>query len=688
MESKRQKLIFTALALILLAIMTAGSRKAGVSCDEVLHYNHSVSVNNYYSSGGKDLTCLNTPGTHLKYYGQSYDNFTTLLIRTFGINDIYGFRHLMATLAGWLSILLASLLAWRVAGFNAGVTALLLFAVSPTFLGHSQNNLKDIPFALGYLAGIYSIIRFLASEKRMPAGESVILILSIAFCMSIRAGGMLLICYLYLFFFVKVAIDYINGLRIGIKKQAERLALITLISAAAWLLSVLYWPYGLQNPVLNPVRAHLLMSRFPLTFREIFEGSFEWTDYMPWYYLLKYLLVTLPLSVLAGAALFLVRLREAAGKDKILPWSLILFSVLFPVFYEIITKPNIYSGWRQFLFLYPGIVIIASTGITRFITTDRVRRFKPLIIFVFVMLSVHPAKYLISNYRYAYLYFNELAGGVKGANGKYETDYYFIGQSEAAGWLINHLEKKGIADTVVVASNFSAEWYFRNMPLVKNIYLRNEERSCYDWDYYLSTNRYILPFRLRENHWPPGNSLYVAKAGGAPVCAVIERKTKDDYFGFKALEENRYDEAEDLFERALRTEKGDEMIFYNFAVALNRSGDSLRADSVLKKSLEVNPFFEPALMYSGIISARRGEGDRAGGYFRRLIEFNRKYSEAYVELARLAGRKDPAGARSILRQCLRVNPAYKPAVEALAELCRESDPEMAGKYDSIAKKLK
>ncbi|HPC98120.1 MAG TPA: hypothetical protein PL040_04045 [Bacteroidales bacterium] len=130
------------------------------------------------------------------------------------------------------------------------------------------------------------------------------------------------------------------------------------------------------------------------------------------------------------------------------------------------------------------------------------------------------------------------------------------------------------------------------------------------------------------------------------------------------------------------------MIFYNFAVALNRSGDSLRADSVLKKSLEVNPFFEPALMYSGIISARRGEDNRAGGYFRRLIEFNRKYSEAYVELARLAGRKDPAGARSILRQCLRVNPAYRPAVEALAELCRESDPVMAGKYDSIAKKLK
>ncbi|NMC41894.1 MAG: hypothetical protein GYA43_12130 [Bacteroidales bacterium] len=688
MESKRQKLIFTSLALILLAIMIAGSRKAGVSCDEVLHYNHSVSVNNYYSSGGKDLTCLNTPGTHLKYYGQSYDNLTTLLIRVFGIGDIYGFRHLMATLAGWLSILLASLLAWRVAGFTTGITALLLFAVSPTFLGHAQNNLKDIPFALGYLAGIYSIIRFLASEKRIPARESVILIISIAFCMSIRAGGMLLICYLYLFFLVKASLDYFKGVRTGIKQHAGRLLLITLIACAAWFLSVLYWPYGLRNPVLNPLRAHLLMSRFPLTFREIFEGSFEWTDYMPWYYLLKYMIVTIPLSVLAGAVLFVFRLREAAGKDKIFQWSVIVFSVLFPVIYEIITKPNIYSGWRQFLFLYPGLVIMASAGITGIISMKRVQRFKPVIIFIFVLLSVHPAKFLIGDYRYAYLYFNELAGGVKGANGNYETDYYFIGQAEAAEWLVRHLEKTGTGDTIVVASNFSAEWYFRNMPLVKNVYLRNEERSCYDWDYYLSTNRYILPFRLRGKLWPPGNSLYVARAGGAPVCAVIQRTSKDDYLGFKALNENRPADAGHLFERALSYLKEDEMIFYNFAVALNRSGDSLRADSVLKQCLAVNPFFEPALMYSGIISARRGEYEQASEYFRRLIEFNRKYSEAYVELARVVARTDTAGARSILRQCLRINPAYKPAVVMLAGLYRESDPEMAGKYDSIAIKLK
>ena len=54
-----------------------------LSCDEVLHYNHSVSVYNYFASHGEDQSALNTPVTNLKYYGQSYDNIVTILIKWF-----------------------------------------------------------------------------------------------------------------------------------------------------------------------------------------------------------------------------------------------------------------------------------------------------------------------------------------------------------------------------------------------------------------------------------------------------------------------------------------------------------------------------------------------------------------------------------------------------------------------------
>ena len=105
------KYIFFISSALLLFLMLLASRDAGITCDEVLHYNHSVSVYNYFATHGKDQSALNTPVTHLKYYGQSYDNLVTILIKWFNIDDIYGFRHIMSSLAGWLTIMITALFA-------------------------------------------------------------------------------------------------------------------------------------------------------------------------------------------------------------------------------------------------------------------------------------------------------------------------------------------------------------------------------------------------------------------------------------------------------------------------------------------------------------------------------------------------------------------------------------------------
>src|SRR5450759_934962 len=158
MKESRLKYIFYLCSAILLFLMLLNSRDAGVTCDEVLHYNHSVSVYNYFASHGADKSALNTPVTHLQYYGQSYDNFVTIIIKWFHIDDIYGFRHVMSVIAGWLVILCTA-----------------LFALWPGFIGHTVNNLKDIPFALGYIASIFFILKFLVSERKISAVELILL---------------------------------------------------------------------------------------------------------------------------------------------------------------------------------------------------------------------------------------------------------------------------------------------------------------------------------------------------------------------------------------------------------------------------------------------------------------------------------------------------------------------------------
>ena len=88
-----------------LFLMVRLSLDAGISGDEKARLKHSGHVIDYFLSLGKDQTALHTPVTYLKYYGQSFDNFTTLFARIFNIEDIYGFRHICNAFAAWLILL-------------------------------------------------------------------------------------------------------------------------------------------------------------------------------------------------------------------------------------------------------------------------------------------------------------------------------------------------------------------------------------------------------------------------------------------------------------------------------------------------------------------------------------------------------------------------------------------------------
>lgn len=683
MKVRRMKYAFYALSLLLLVVMLMLSDRSGVNCDEVLHYNQSVAVCNYFSTGGADWSALETGSTHLKYYGQSYDNISTCLIRIFNIDDIYSFRHIMSTIAGWLLVVVSAFLAVWLSGYEAGLIVFLLFAVSPTFLGHSQNNLKDIPFALGFISSIYFIFRFLADNKGFPVKYSILLTLSMAFCISIRAGGFIL-WFFYAVFFISWYIIgfYMNGRSFlsGIWKKMLAAAIITFV---AYFLSILLWPYALQDPLHNPINAYRVMLRFPATFRQIFEGKAQWSDYMPWYYLLKSMVITIPLIVISGLALFLLFFRRSMMADKRVYIIFLLFVLLFPLLVVCVKKPNLYSGWRHFLFLYPVIIVLASTGIINLFKAARPKYLKGLVILLFFVAAIDPASFVIRNPRYPYLYYNQITGGLKGALGNYETDYYFVSQRESAEWLIDYIHKNDTDRPVVIGENFLNSWFFRNEPSISCVYFRNEERSMFDWDYAIITNRYITPERLKSGEWPPVDALKVIYADDVPVSAVVSRKSKLDYRGYMALEQGNTQESIDCFREVLSIIRDDEMIFYNFAVALEKEGESELADSALLMSLKLNPEFEPALMYMGMRKGARGNYSDAVSYYKKLIAVNRKYFEAYVSLAEIVERDDVSEARSILRECLNVNPRYKPAIQALADSYRHTDPGVAEKYEEL-----
>jgi tetratricopeptide (TPR) repeat protein len=139
---------------------------------------------------------------------------------------------------------------------------------------------------------------------------------------------------------------------------------------------------------------------------------------------------------------------------------------------------------------------------------------------------------------------------------------------------------------------------------------------------------------------------------------------------------------------ALKSDKRDEMVYYNFATALYTKGNYQMADSLLHAGLYINPDFELILMYLGNIARSQDRPDEAISYYEKVIGANRKYFEAYVGLSQLLIDKDLLRARTLLRTCLTINPHFKPALVTLADTYRKSDPEIAKKYDELASSIK
>ena len=688
MKESTLKYTFWALSVLVLFLILLTSGNAGISCDEVLHYTQSQSVFNFFATGGEDKSSLSNPVWHLMYYGQSFDNIVTLIINWFGIEDVYGFRHIMSSFAGWLTILVTALLALWLSGYRTAIIVLLLFAITPAFIGHSHNNLKDIPFALGYISSSFMLLKLLASDRRNSVLTVVLLTLSVALTISIRAAGMVLIFYMYLFVFLYYLYMYLRDGYVTLRELGFKLLLITLISFISYILSILLWPYAMLDPLRNVIKAYQVMAHFPDTFRQIFEGKVEWSDFMPWYYLPKSMLITIPVLVLTGLVAFPVFIRKVSSNSKLILYAFVIFTLLFPVFFAICQKSNLYSSWRQFLFIYPALVLIAATGFNFLFESVSKKYLKWGVITVLIFMSIHPLKYMIKNQRYFYLYYNQFVGGLRGAWSSYETDYYYVSQTEASEWLIGYLKEKGITEKIKVSATYSVQWQFRDHPDIETSYFRYDERSISDWDYAIVVNRYISPYKLRNHIWPPEDAIHIIYADSVPICAVLERKSKDAYKGYLALAEGKNSEAVTYFEMALLEDDRDEMIFYNFAGALFNLGERQKADSLLKEGLKINPEYEPVLMYLGNIARAENRSNEAILYYERLINADRKYFEAYVALAELVMEADLMRARRLLRTCLTMNPGFKPAIIALADSYRGTDPDIAEKYDELAESVK
>jgi len=617
-------LIFAAIILAFLA------PKAAVNVDEQLHYPHAKKVVNWYFTGGKDASCLETPVTHLKYYGQSVDNITALINRVFTIENEFLTRHFTGALFFWLLLFFSGLIGFQLTG-SYWISVITIFSIlaMPRLFGDAFGNLKDIPFATGYLAAIYMIIRFIGELPKPKWSTAILLGLAIAFTCSVRIGGLVLFGYFGL------ALATFIILKPFLLKQifSTKLCLVRLLGQSVAILLIGYfaglllWPFALQNVFRNPLESLSVMEHYKVSIRQIFEGQWLWSTQLPWYYLPKWLLISTPEFIFFGFGVFLIffltKFLQQDSKQLFIGLFL-LFTLFFPIVYVIIIKANLYSGVRQMLFVMPVLAVFSSMGIIDLYNYFRFKPIKIATIVFYFLLMILPVKHQASAFPVDYVYFNTVSGGNKNAWSNYEYDYYFHGIKKSSEYLINLVGN----DRITVASNCNLSNYFEKSTNIHYEYARYLERSSVDWDYGLFGVNYIHPELLKNGKWQSTEVIKTFYHAGNPVVVLLKRKDKFDFQGISNSELGKFDEATVLLEKAIESDPNNVWIFLQMAKNSLKQNDFESFNRYLQKGREIYPLYEPFYLLEAQYLFDKKDFREAKVVLNELIEINPRYGKA------------------------------------------------------------
>ena len=393
----------------------------------------------------------------LDYYGPAYfvladisSGLIEKLVPSLSFIAAWHFVYFCTFLVGVLVLYLFSK-RWMSNWAAFGVA--LLFATQPLMWGHSFINPKDTPFMVFFLTSVYlgfQMVDAAASDSNwkwlIPAG--IILGLTISMRVIGPLAGALVLLYAVL------------------KSPRKIITTFPYYFSIAGAITYLTWPYLWKAPISNFFESLKIMSRFPYDGQVLFMGKLYSANQLPRAYFptLLGLQLTEPALILIviGSALSLWFFIKGKNRDLEL---LFVGWFLAPAAWIVLSRGALYDNARQLLFLWPPLFILAGMGIDRLMTVFKL----PVLNAVLLIAVALPGIYAcIQLHPYEYIYYNSLIGGVRGANRKFELDYWNTSIKESMQY-INENAVQG--STVMIIGNKQAalEYAKPGLSLVYNV---------------------------------------------------------------------------------------------------------------------------------------------------------------------------------------------------------------------------
>src|ERR1700744_4420416 len=233
--------------LVLVAVgLVAGFtfRDYGLGWDDYTHAEYADLLLRMYGSGFKDTGALSFANLYM--YGGGFDMAAGLLHKVIP-RELFETRSLVGALVGVIGLAVTWRLGRRVGGPLAGLVALLLLALCPTYYGHMFMNPKDAPFAVAMVILMLGLVR-LAEEYPAPSPRTILIVgLGAGLSLGSRVLGGLALLYAVIGFVPLLTEEVrIRGAREA-GRRIVHLAYILLPSLLfGYLVMGLIWPWSIM----------------------------------------------------------------------------------------------------------------------------------------------------------------------------------------------------------------------------------------------------------------------------------------------------------------------------------------------------------------------------------------------------------------------------------------------------------
>ncbi|SHG90019.1 glycosyltransferase family 39 protein [Bradyrhizobium erythrophlei] len=432
------------LAILVLAVVAviAGLtfRDYGLGWDDYTHAEYADLLLRMYGSGFKDTGALSFANLYM--YGGGFDMAAALLHKVIPL-ELFETRRLLGAVVGVIGLAVTWRLGRRVGGPLAGLAALLLLALCPTFYGHMFMNPKDAPFAVAMVILMLGLVR-LAEEYPEPSPRTILIVgLGAGLSIGSRILGGLALVYAVAGF----APLFVDEIRThGARGAAWRFLRVVYVLMPGLILGYLVmgliWPWSIMEPD-NPFQALTYFSHFfEKPWKEMFDGALVSVPDMPWSYLptlfalqLPEVLLGLLIAGVVGTLMLLPRPDVAARRKTIL--LMLTSAATLPLLIAMVKRPALYNGIRHFIFVIPPMAVLAGTAFAwamNWLGENR-RSWQPAVVALFAFGLMLPLAEMIRLHPYQYTHFNYIAGTVREADDRFMLDYWGLALKQASDGL-------------------------------------------------------------------------------------------------------------------------------------------------------------------------------------------------------------------------------------------------------------